>query len=239
MKKVIVAKDIRAILQKGKSFLSRTGIRAYTAASNEKAFALHRAVHADLIIAKLDTPGMSGERLCSLIRDDEELRNVSLIIVSSDTEADLERCVQCRANAFISRPIDSETLLQEAQKLLHVASRASCRIPVKVKLYGKAKEKAFTGYTKNISISGILFGTTAVLFEGDAITCSFDLPGSAHIEANADIVRAVGKETGRGPYRYGIRFVNPGIELVSALEGFIGKKHRSVMAIGEENAWES
>ncbi len=224
MKKVIVAKDMRAVLQKGKSFLSRTGIRTYTAVSNEKALALHRAVHADLIIAKLDTPGMSGERLCALIRDDKELRNVSLIIVSSDTEADLERCVQCRANAFISRPIDSETLLQEAQRLLHVASRASCRIPVRVKLSGRTRERAFTGYTKNISVSGMLFGTTAVLFEGDAVTCSFDLPDSAHLESCADIVRVVGRKAGDGTYRYGIRFANPGAELVSALDGFIEKK---------------
>jgi len=221
MKKVIVAKDIRAILVKEKSFLNRTGIRTFTAASNLKALALHRAVRADLIIARLNTPDMSGETLCSLIRDDDELRNVSLMIVSSDTEADLERCVQCRANAFISSPIDSAVLLQEAHRLLHVAPRTSCRIPVRVKLYGKIKERSFTGYTKNISTSGMLFGTAAELFEGDSVTCSFDLPGPGHITANAEIVRIVGKEAGHDATRYGIRFTNPGTDLISALNTFI------------------
>ena len=224
MKRLIVAKDIRTILVKEKSFLNRTGIRTFTAASNLKALALHRAVKADLIIARLDTPDMSGERLCLLIRDDDELRNVSLIIVSSDAEADLERCVQCRANAFIPSPIDSAVLLQEAHKLLHVAPRTSCRIPVRVKLYGKTKERPFTGYTKNISTSGMLFGTAAELFEGDPVTCSFDLPGCGHITATAEIVRVIGKEAGHDATRYGVRFTRPGTDLVSALKVFIEDK---------------
>jgi CheY-like chemotaxis protein len=224
MKKVIVAKDIRAILEKEKSFLDRAGIRTFAAASNERALALHRAVKADLIIAKLDTPDMSGETLCSRIRDDDELRSVSLIIVSSDTEADLERCIQCRANAFISSPIDSDVLLQEAHKLLHVAPRTSCRVPASVKLFGKSKEGPFTGYTMNISTSGMLFGTAAALFEGDAITCSFDLPGSVHLTARAEIVRVVGKEAGHDTNRYGIRFTSPGTDVISAIKTFIEKE---------------
>ncbi|HYA31855.1 MAG TPA: PilZ domain-containing protein [Thermodesulfovibrionales bacterium] len=224
MKKVIVAKDISAMLAKGKSFLNRAGIKTFTAASNEKALAFHRAVKADLIIAKLNTPEMSGETLCSLIRDDDELRNVSLLIVSSETEADLERCVQCRANAFISSPIDSEVLLQEAHKLLHVAPRAECRIPLRVKLYGKSKEKSFTGHTKNMSASGMLFGTEAALFEGDVITCSFDSPGFPQMSADAEIVRVVGKEAGEDISLYGIRFVNAGADFVGAIKTFVEKE---------------
>jgi CheY-like chemotaxis protein len=224
MKKVIVAKDISAMLAKGKSFLDRAGIKTFTAASNEKALAFHRAVKADLIIAKLNTPEMSGETLCSLIRDDDELRNVSLLIVSSDTDADLERCVQCRANAFISSPIDSEVLLQEAHKLLHVAPRAACRVPVRVKLYGKSKEKPFTGHTKNMSASGMLFGTAAALFEGDVITCFFDFPGFPQMCAEAEIVRVIGKEAGEDISWYGIRFVNVGADFVAAIKAFVEKE---------------
>ncbi len=224
MKRVIVAKDIRPILAKEKSFLNRAGVKTFTAASNLKALALHRAVNADLIIAKLNSQDMSGETLCSVIREDEELRNVSLIIVSSDAEADLERCVQCRANAFISSPIDSAVLLQEARKLLHVAPRSSCRVPVRVKFQGKTKDRSFTGHTKDISASGMLFGTSAELFEGDFVICSLDLPGSGHITANAEIVRVVGKEAARGAASYGVRFAGQGTELVSALNVFIEKK---------------
>ena len=222
MKKVIIAKDIKRVLEGEKSFLNRSGIRIFTAASNEKALALHRSVKADLIIAKLNMPEMSGERLCSLIRDDEELRSVSLIIICSAADSDLERCVQCRANAFFSSPINSALLLQELHKLLHVAPRMSCRIPLSVKLRGKSKAMPFTGYTENISTSGLLFRSSALLFEGDVVTCSFSLPRSLQITANAEIVRFVGK-AGHDSNDYGLRFINPGPRAISALSAFLKK----------------
>jgi CheY-like chemotaxis protein len=220
MKKVIIAEDVNATLEKEKSFLNRAGFRILPAASNEKALALHRSVKADLIIAKLTMPDMSGERLCSLIRDDEELRNVSLLIVSSGDETDLERCMQCRANAFISSPINTAVLLQEVHKLLHVAPRASRRIPVRVKLYGKSKGIPFTGYTENISTSGMLFRSAAPLFEGDTITCSFSLPDSTERTAKAEIVRVIGKDTEEDTNGYGIRFTLLSPLAVSAIESF-------------------
>lgn len=206
MKKVIIAKDVKAILEREKSFLDRSGIRMIAATSNEKTLALHRAVKADLIIAKLATPGMSGEVLCSRIREEEDLRSVSVIIICSGTENELERCVQCRANSFISRPVDRDVLLQEAYRLLRIAPRMACRIPVGIRISGKAKTLPFTGRIEDISISGMKFRTPALLFEGDSITCSFTLPGVMKIAARAEIMRAVGRENPRDDYRYGVRF---------------------------------
>jgi len=224
MKKVIVAKEISEVLSNEKSFLNRAGIKTFTVASNENALALHRTVKADLIIAKLNTPEMSGETLCSLIRDDDELRNVSLLIVSSDTENDLERCIQCKANAFISSPIDSEVLLHESHKLLNVAPRSACRIPVSVKLYGKSKGKSFTGRAKNMSASGMLFGTEAIFFEGDIITCFFEHSGPPQMSVDAEIVRVVSKEAGEDTNWYGVRFVNARANFGATIKAFIEKE---------------
>jgi hypothetical protein len=43
MKKVILAEDIKAVLEKDRSFFNRSGIHAIAAASNEEILALHRA----------------------------------------------------------------------------------------------------------------------------------------------------------------------------------------------------
>ncbi len=228
MKKVIIAEDIKRTLEKEKTFFNRSDIRVFSAASNEKVLALHRSIKADLIIAKLNMPEMSGERLCSLIRDDEKLRRVSLIIICSGADSDLERCVQCRANAFFSSPVDSALLLQEIHKLLHVAPRMSWRAPLSVKIRGKSKAVPFTGYTENISRSGMLFRSSALLFEGDVITCSFSLPRSLQITADGEIVRSVGKEAGYKSNGYGIRFINPGPRAVSALSSFLQNQGSSI-----------
>lgn len=221
MKKVIIAKDIRAILEKKKTFLDRSAVRLFAAPSNEKVLALHRAIKADLIIANLNMPEMSGETLCSLIRDDEELQHVSIIIVCSENESDLARCVQCRANTFISSPIDTELLLQEAHRLLNIAPRTAYRIPIRVKFFGKSKQRIFTGYTENLSSSGMLLCTMSHLFEGDSVMCSFAVPASTQITVQAEVVRVLGKEPGHSGNCYGIKFANLGTNAVSAIQAFI------------------
>ncbi|MDH5202389.1 MAG: PilZ domain-containing protein [Nitrospirota bacterium] len=226
MKKVIIAEDIYANLEREQSFLNRSVIKIFTAATNEKTLALHRAEKADLIIAKLDTPEMSGEILSSLIRDDNELCKVSLIIIGSHTESDFERCLQCKANAFISSPVNNAVLLQESYQLLHIAQRRSYRVPVSMTIHGASKKKPFTGYIENISISGMLFRLDAILYESDTIKCSFSLPDSTHITTNAEIVRVLEKETKHDTNRYGVKFIDLSTHFTSAIEAFVEKQYQ-------------
>ena len=228
MKKVIIAEDIQAILEKEDCFLNRSDVRIYTAATNEQALALHRAERANLIIAQLDTPVMSGEVLSSIIRDDDELCKASLIIVCSDAESDLKRCLQCRANAFITSPVNNAILLQEVHQLLHIGNRKSCRVPVSIKIHGRSSEIPFTGYAENLSVSGMLLHSDTLLYEGDAITCAFYLPDSTHITTNAEVIRTLEKETEHDTNGYGIKFIDLSTDLSSAIEGFVKKEQRYI-----------
>lgn len=230
MKKVIIAENIKATLEREQSFLKRSDIRTFTVSTNEQALALHRAEKADLIIVNLDTPGMSGDMLSSLIRKDNELCDVSLIIVCQNTESELKRCLQCRANAFVTAPINSAVLLQEAHHLLHIARRKSFRVPLSIKIFGTSKDIPFTGLGENISVSGMLFHSDTLLREGDTITCSFYLPDSKHITADAEVIRILEKETEHDANCYGIKFVDLGIDFSSAIEAFIERELRDRLA---------
>jgi hypothetical protein len=42
MKRIIIAEDIKAILEEGQSFLNRADIRTFTVSANDQALALHR-----------------------------------------------------------------------------------------------------------------------------------------------------------------------------------------------------
>jgi two-component system, chemotaxis family, chemotaxis protein CheY len=225
MKKVIMAEDLKASLERDRSFFDRAGIRSIGAATNDEILGLHRTEKADLIITNLDMPGMSGEDLCSLIRTDDSLRSVSIIIVCSETPENLQRCAHCGANAFVASPVNTAVLLQEAHQLLHVTQRKTCRVPLKVRLEGKATEKPFTGSIENISTAGLLFHTEADLFEGDAILCSFEIPDARRINLSAEVVRQV--ETPENPSRkklYGARFTDIGDADASDIESFINTK---------------
>lgn len=225
MKTVIIAEDLKISLEREQSFFSRTGIRTIGAVSNDEILDVHRAENANLIITNLDMPGMSGENLCSLIRADHKLRSVSIIIVCTETASNLQRCAQCGANAFISSPVNTAVLLQEAHQLLHITQRRTCRIPLKVRLEGRAMGKPFTGSIENISTAGLLIHTEAVLFEGDEIQCSFDLQAGGLIYLSAEVVRTIEpKDSSSLKKYYGVRFTDIGDAVVSDIEAFIKAK---------------
>jgi CheY-like chemotaxis protein len=209
MKKVIIAEDIKAILERDQSFFNRSDIWAIGAASGEEILALHRAEKAHLIIANLDMPKMKGEDLCSLIR-------------AAETAANLQRCTDCGANAFLATPINHAVLLQEAYQLLHVTPRRACRIPLKLSMEGTAGGKPFSGEAENISAAGMLLRSAAVLFEGDTVNFSFSLPGSKPITATAEIVRVLKNEQiADAKNRYGIVFSDMSDNDISVIDTFV------------------
>jgi len=224
VKKVIIAEDLIAIIEKDQSFFNRTDIRTISAATNEEILVLHRSERADLIITNLDMPEMNAENLCALIRNDDELRSVSIIVACPETAANHQRCIQCKANAFVTTPVNHAVLLQEAYLLLHVTPRRSCRINLKLKMEGQSKEKPFTGFTENISTAGMLFLSAAILFEGDSIRCSFSLPGTTRISASADIVRVLTDENEpHAKHLYGVIFSDISDDDISAINAFVEK----------------
>jgi CheY-like chemotaxis protein len=226
MKRILISEDIKAILEKERSFLNRADIRTFTVTTNKQALALHSSEKADLIIVNLDMPEMSSETLCSLIREDEELRGVSIIVVCPDTETDAKRCLRCRANAFIAGIPDKTILLQKMHELLDVAPRKSLRIPLSIEIHVVSKRRPFIAYAENISISGMLLHSEALLFKGDIITCGFYLPDSTHITANAEVIRVLERVTEHDTNCYGIKFINLSVDSGGAIRAFVEKEHR-------------
>ncbi len=223
MKKIIISEDIKSILDEEKSFLNRSDIKTFAAPTNEQVLAFHRAEKADLIITNLDAPEMSGEKLSSLVREDDRICDVSLIIICPNTETALKRCLQCRANAFVTIPINNAVLLQEAYQLLHIAPRKAFRAPLSIQMKGKSGKTAFIGYAANISVSGLLLYSDTLLFEGDPITCSFYLSYSKHMTADAEVTRLTEKGTEHDTNGYGVRFIDLKDEYRSAIEEFVSK----------------
>ncbi len=231
MKKIIVIDDIKSSLKKKESFLNRSNIEIFTATSNEEALNIHKAEKVDLIITNLDMPEMSGEEFCSVIRKSEELCKVSIIIVSSNSKSDIERTSQCRANAFITMPVNPSVLFEKSHRLLNIPRREHYRAPISVKVDGKYESRPFLCHSENISASGMLFITDKILSQGDIIVCSFVLPDSKHIITDAEIIRAVKKITEFDVNQYGIRFSNLAAEARYVIEAFVKKTSKGMKGL--------
>jgi DNA-binding response OmpR family regulator len=219
MKKILLVNSVLAALEKEKGFLARADFRILAATSGKDALRIHREEKADLIVADMDTHDMGGDLLCSLVRQDKQIRNVSCLLVCSNSADDLKRVARCGANGWIARPVDAARLLAKVEQLLAISTRSSYRVLVRVKVHGTTDTETFFCTSENISASGILIETDNLLNRGDRITCSFFLPGSKQIVAEGEVVRSAKKleET----HQYGVRFVNLSPDASEEIEKFI------------------
>ena len=221
MKKILIVDDIKAIIEKESSILSRSDFSIFTATTSDDALQVHKNQVMDMIIIDLDMPVMSGDKLCSLLRKDAALKNVSIVMICNNSESDIKRTQVCKANAYVTRPVNPVQFLNTVSRLLDVPERKSYRVLVKLSVKGKAKDESFFCSSRNISSTGILVETDKLLEKGDMISCSFFLPKSGQIAADAEIVRAV-TLTARS-YQYGLRFTTLNPECKSAINDFVNR----------------
>jgi len=226
MRKILIANDLMVMLGKKSSFLNRSDIRLYTAASGDDVLAIHRTEKVNLIIAPLDMPGMKSELVYDTIREDRELRTVSVILVCPDDPSSIERTTRCKANAAVTLPIDVPRLLEKAQQLLDISWRESYRVLLSVRVEGSTHDTSFFCSSENISTTGILIETDKVLKQGDHVLCSFFLPDAKQIKTGGQIIRVIKQTPGSKTTRYGVNFSQLSVEAKSAIEDFVEKKSR-------------
>ena len=92
----------------------------YYARTGEEALQKARETMPDLIITDVMMPGeIDGLQLCRTIRDDEITGQVPIIIITAKTnEADRVKGLEAGADAYLTKPFNSEELLVRVDKLL-------------------------------------------------------------------------------------------------------------------------
>jgi len=202
--KVLIVSNSPTFLERNERLLTRAGVRILAAASAKEALKIHFRERVNLIIALLGMPEMGGDTLCSLIRQIDDLRKASFILICNDTPYQLDRASRCGANAWLTRPVKPALLLETVAKLLTVPPRRDYRAFFRAKVRGRRKSFSFTGISRNISTAGLLIESDRILCENDLIKGVFVVPGSQLIAAECRVVRTVRRED--GTYQYGVRF---------------------------------
>jgi CheY-like chemotaxis protein len=203
MKKLILTDSLKPIIEEESNTLSWTNIKMLYASSAEEMLKIHRAENVDLIITELDMQGMNGDEACSIIRKDDALKKVSFTIICGDSKSAIERCLDCRANAYLTKPVDPYDLFHNIRKLMYVAERKVLRANLQVFIEGEPSDNLFFAKTENISNAGILFETDEVLNIGEKIKCTFFI-GMNPISTSGKVVRVERKASSQ--YFYGLQF---------------------------------
>ncbi len=78
-----------------------------------------RESHPDIMLVDALMPGINGYEVCQEIRRDPALKNTPLLLLTGAFEPfDEDKARQCGADDFISKPFDSQSLIESVKKLI-------------------------------------------------------------------------------------------------------------------------
>jgi two-component system chemotaxis response regulator CheY len=77
--------------------------------------------HFDLALIDINMPVMDGLKLVSLIRGEENIRDMPIVVVTTEgAKEDRERALALGANEYLTKPIQANRVLAVAKALLKV-----------------------------------------------------------------------------------------------------------------------
>ena len=80
---------------------------------------LGKADRPELILLDLNLPGRDGRTLLRLIKADDTIKAIPVIILTtSDEPSDIEACYQYGANSYVKKPVDFAGFMQAIARLV-------------------------------------------------------------------------------------------------------------------------
>ena len=89
------------------------------AGDGQAALKILRERWVDLVLTDINMPGMNGEEFVRQMEDDKLLRDIPVIVVSTDSSRSrIQHMLALGARSYISKPFLPETLRDEVEKVL-------------------------------------------------------------------------------------------------------------------------
>ena len=109
-KTVLIVEDNELNMKLVRSVLQLENYQIIEADNAEKGIQLARDHHPDLILMDIQLPGMDGLRATELILNDENLKDISIVALTSYAmEGDKEKALAAGCVGYISKPIDTKS----------------------------------------------------------------------------------------------------------------------------------
>lgn len=103
--------------------LSGFDVTRYLQAGNgQEALDLLKEEWVDVVLTDINMPVMDGEQFVRLLEEDDSLRSIPVLVVSTDrTEARAQEMLNLGARGYVRKPFQPETLREEVEKILGVS----------------------------------------------------------------------------------------------------------------------
>lgn len=119
-KKILIVDDEANIVKLLKNRLKKIGgYKVIVAQDGQDGLELARNEKPDLILLDLMLPKLNGYKLCRMLKFDQKYKHIPIIIFTARAQKSDEKLgLEVGANAYITKPFRSETLLTKIKELL-------------------------------------------------------------------------------------------------------------------------
>ena len=118
-RRVLLVDDEPSIIKVVGKRLQVAGYEVVTAVDGQDGLTKARLGKPDVIILDLMLPKMSGMEVCAALKQDPAYQQIPIIIFTGKGQAmDEKLCRECGANAYITKPHDADTLIEQIEILL-------------------------------------------------------------------------------------------------------------------------
>ncbi len=110
---VMIVEDSITDMELLKLYLQKEGLSVMPVNSGEDARAKLEQQKPDLIVLDVILPGQSGFQLCRQLKSDPQTQNIPIVLCSTkNTEVDREWGKMGGADAYLTKPVDRDKLLE-------------------------------------------------------------------------------------------------------------------------------
>jgi len=207
-KTVLLVDDVQLFLRLEETFFKRAGCRVLTAESGKEAVRLAREKSPDLILLDYYMPDMKGDQVCEELRKDPRTAEIPIIIVSTSSKnEDIQSCFKSGCDDYLTKPIQPDIVLARAASLLQIPHRESRRLPINFRIEGEAPPLTFTGFSRNLSRTGISIEAEQFLQKGVRLKLWLPVaPDNSLLEVSGEVVRSESDQR-HGKFVFGIKFL--------------------------------
>jgi CheY-like chemotaxis protein len=114
---VLLAEDDRALRRFLEVVLARAGYRVVSACDGLEAMKAALSNQIDIVVTDAVMPNLSGHELCRFVRNSPSLSHLPVIMLSALERKETTNEAE-QADAFLSKPVSGETLIECIEKLL-------------------------------------------------------------------------------------------------------------------------
>ncbi|HUP48522.1 MAG TPA: PilZ domain-containing protein [Thermoanaerobaculia bacterium] len=218
--RILLVDHSRGALAYQETILRRRDAIVLTALAGSEGLQKARAELPQIIIFAYDLFDMNAPEFCRAIREGEETKGLSLLLVCDrDAPDHADLCLSAGCNDVIYRPLQRHELDAKVEKLTAIPVRRQLRTITRIEVSMEKNGRFVLGRSMNISATGMLLEVDRVLASEGVVRVQFYLPGDPRVlQADAEVLRA---EFSGTMARYGLRFINLPAEEKERIEHYV------------------